>query len=625
MKTTRALLASLLLAATSVAPAATITIINADPAGVGFNDPTPAAPVGGNMGMTIGEQRLNVYNYVAGLWGAALPSTVEIRVRSTWEALTCAETSAVLGSAGTNQIFHSFTNAPFTNTWYHSALADKLAGSDLGPGLQDINARFNVNLGTPGCLTASGWYYGFDANEPAGQIDFATVLLHELGHGLGFSTFVDGSSGNFNAGRADIFARNLKDVATGRQWTDALETSGNRLASITSGVGLVWTGPNVTAWAAANLTPRGRLLISAGSPASGNYYVGAAAFGAALSTPGVTGAIVAALDPADGAGPTTFDACSPLTNAGAVNGNIALVDRGTCSFTIKVKNCQDAGATAVLVADNVAGVPPPTGLAGTDPTITIPSVRLTQANGATIRANLPLAGGATANLALDPATKAGADASNNMLMFAPDPRQPGSSTSHFDVSATPNVLMEPAINADLTHNVASDSTFAQMKDIGWLGALPNPAPTVSSVVPACASTVGGRTITVNGTGFLPGATVSLLGTACAVTNVTPTAITCTAGARANAPSAIGNVVVTNLDLLSGTLTNGFNYALRGDTNNNGALTGADAFYLNLAIFLGGSPVVSLCQGDVNSSGAQTGADTFFLNMYIFLGGTAPGP
>ncbi|MBL8112833.1 MAG: peptidase, partial [Acidobacteria bacterium] len=58
MKTSRALLASLLLLATSAAPAATITIINADPAGVGFNDPTPAAPVGGNMGMTIGEQRL---------------------------------------------------------------------------------------------------------------------------------------------------------------------------------------------------------------------------------------------------------------------------------------------------------------------------------------------------------------------------------------------------------------------------------------------------------------------------------------------------------------------------------------------------------------------------------------
>jgi hypothetical protein len=218
------------------------------------------------------------------------------------------------------------------------------------------------------------------------------------------------------------------------------ETSANRLASITSGVGLVWTGPNVTAWPPPTsrraAAPHQRGLAGVRQPTSVRGLRGR------VSSPGITGSIVAALDPAD-ARPATFDACSPLTNAGAVSGNIALVDRGTCSFTIKVKNCQDAGATAVLVADNVAGVPPPSGLSGTDPTVTIPSVRITMANGATIRGNLPLAGGATANLALDPATKAGADASNNMLMFAPDPRQPGSSTSHFDVSATPNVLMEP--------------------------------------------------------------------------------------------------------------------------------------------------------------------------------------
>ncbi len=625
MKNARVFLASLLFAAASAAPAATITIINNDAPGVGFNDPTPAAPIGGNMGMTIGEQRLNVYTYVAGLWGAVLPSAVEIRVRGTWTGLTCDATSGVLGSAGTQAIFRDFPGAPFASTWYHSALADKLAGTDQSVGVQDINSNFNVNLGTPGCLTGSSWYYGLDANEGPSQIDFATVLLHEVGHGLGFSTFVNGGTGAFNSGFGDIFARNLKDVATGRQWTDPLETNANRVASVISGVGLVWTGPNVTAWAATNLSPRGRLLISAGSPASGSYYVGPAAFGAALSSPGVTGAIVAALDPADGAGPTTFDACSPLTNAGAVNGNIALVDRGTCSFTIKVKNCQDAGAIAVLVADNVAGVPPPTGLAGTDATITIPSVRLTQANGATIRANLPLAGGATANLALDLATRAGADASGNMLMYAPDPRQPGSSTSHFDVSATPNVLMEPAINPDLTHNVATDSTIAQMKDIGWLGALPNPPPTVSLVNPACASTVGGRTITVTGTGFLPGATVSLVGTACTVTNVTPTAITCTAGTRANAAAVTGNVVVTNTDMLSGTLTNGFTYALRGDANNNGAITPADSIYLNLAIFLGGNPVSSLCQGDTNANNSQTPADSIYLNLFVFLGGAAPPP
>ena len=68
-------------------------------------------------------------------------------------------------------------------------------------------------------------------------------------------------------------------------------------------------------------------------------------------------------------------ACNPLSalNALAVKNNIALVDRGACSFKTKVKNAQDAGAKAVIVVDNVAGSPP-VGL-GDDPTVTGVSFR----------------------------------------------------------------------------------------------------------------------------------------------------------------------------------------------------------------------------------------------------------
>jgi hypothetical protein len=54
-------------------------------------------------------------------------------------------------------------------------------------------------------------------------------------------------------------------------------------------------------------------------------------------------------------------------------------------------------------------------------------------------------------------------------MYAPNPNQPGSSVSHYDTSAIPNLLMEPAINADLTHEVKPprDLTFPLLKDIGW--------------------------------------------------------------------------------------------------------------------------------------------------------------
>ena len=71
--------AFLFLVAVASPRAATITIINLDGAGEGFNDPTPATPVGGNPGTTIGQQRLNVFQEAANIWGGLLPSAVEIR------------------------------------------------------------------------------------------------------------------------------------------------------------------------------------------------------------------------------------------------------------------------------------------------------------------------------------------------------------------------------------------------------------------------------------------------------------------------------------------------------------------------------------------------------------------
>ena len=93
-----------------------------------------------------------------------------------------------------------------------------------------------------------------------------------------------------------------------------------------------------------------------------------------------------ALDPADGAGPSTTDACSPLTNAGAVAGNIALLDRGTCGFVVKVKNAQNAGAVGVIVANSATGAFGPMG--GVDPTITIPSLMVTFSTGNLIKGEL---------------------------------------------------------------------------------------------------------------------------------------------------------------------------------------------------------------------------------------------
>ena len=159
--------AAVLLATACAAAAdgsAVITIINANDPGVGFNDPTPATPVGGNTGTTVGAQRLQAFQYAATLWGALLDSSVEIRIQATFEPLDCVADSGTLGAAGPTSALADFPNAPIPDTWYAVALASRLAGHDLLPdtGAAEIQARFNSNVGTTGCLASTQWYYGLD-------------------------------------------------------------------------------------------------------------------------------------------------------------------------------------------------------------------------------------------------------------------------------------------------------------------------------------------------------------------------------------------------------------------------------------------------------------------------------
>ncbi|MQA18038.1 PA domain-containing protein [Rugamonas rivuli] len=454
--------------ASSTWAAATIVIVNGDPANVGFNDPTVVAPVGGNAGTTLGVQRLNAFQAAANKWGATLTSSSTIRVLSTWEALTCTPTSAVLGSAGATQVFRDFAGAPQAGAWYGKAQTGKLTGSDPDSSTADIRARFNINLGKSTCLSGSPFYLGLDGNHGT-AVDLVTVLTHEFGHGLGFQTYTNGSTGAQLAGTPSIWDFFLKDATTNKLWKDM--TDAERAASSLKSGKLVWTGA-IANGAGSTLLQQGSPALTLISPANiaGTVQVGTASFGPALSSPGMTGEIMPVVDTA----PNLGLACGPLSaaNAAAVNGKIALVDRGVCSFTIKAKAVQDAGAIGVIVADNVAGSPPP-GLGGADPSVTIPAVRISLEDGNALKVALSkrtrLHSNVFANLGVNLAMRAGADASGRLLMFAPNPYQGGSSVSHYDTSAFPNLLMEPAINGDLTHEVTPpfDLSFPLLRDIGW--------------------------------------------------------------------------------------------------------------------------------------------------------------
>jgi subtilisin family serine protease len=79
------------------------------------------------------------------------------------------------------------------------------------------------------------------------------------------------------------------------------------------------------------------------------------------------------------------NACSAFT-AGSLSGAIALVTRGTCTFSTKIRNAQNAGAVAVLVANNVFGDPTAMGQDGTPNQPTIPAYMVSRVDGGALKA-----------------------------------------------------------------------------------------------------------------------------------------------------------------------------------------------------------------------------------------------
>jgi hypothetical protein len=449
--------------------AATIIVVNTNAPGVGFNDPTPATPVGGNTGTTLGAQRLIAFQHAANIWGATLDSAIPIRVDASFVPLSCNENSAVLGAAGTVQIFAQFPNTPRATAWFPSALASKLAATDLAtPGESHIRARFNSRLGLfPDCMPGAPFYLGIDNNHGS-QIDLVAVLLHELAHGLGFQSFTNGATGEQINERPAVWDYFMVDSRTNRTWVEM--TPEERRQSAVSEA-LAWNGPNVTAAVPQVLAAQTILGVDgpAAGTVSGTYDAGDAAFGPPLSATPVRGELMPVVDQPNGAG----FACTPLSpaNALAVRGNIALVDRGECAFVIKARNLQDAGARAMVLADNAPG--PVTTLSGTAPEITIPSIRVSYDTGLALKAALErrsrTTSGVLASLGIDPERLAGADRAKRIRLYSPTEYAPGSSVSHYTIEARPNQLMEPAINPDLSHQVTPprDLTYPLLRDIGW--------------------------------------------------------------------------------------------------------------------------------------------------------------
>jgi len=253
----------------------------------------------------------------------------------------------------------------------------------------------------------------------------------------------------------------MRDLTLDKTWLQM--TADERAFSARNNSNLVWQGPEVVADAPEVLAPGLELLLRGPGSIEGRYQAEAAAFGAPFTAP-----FRDVLMPAyDAGGVSREDGCEPFRSD--VRRRIALVDRGNCTFVVKAQNAQAAGASGLLIANNAPGL---FSVGGADPSIVIPVAGVSQATGQRLRSlpqlSNPGRGGLPVTLQHSPIFLAGATGIYPRL-YAPAAFAQGSSVSHWDTTLTPNVLMEPFINVDLTHQLVKpfDLTFSLLKDIGW--------------------------------------------------------------------------------------------------------------------------------------------------------------
>ena len=134
------------------------------------------------------------FQFAVDIWAMSIESSQPIRVNAFFEDLGV----GVLGQAGPTSYLTSNAPGAIPNVFYPIALWEKLEDADSnGFGSVDITASFSSTF---------NFYFGTDGNPPGGQHDFVSVVLHELGHGLGFAGLAssDGTTGSIRSGGASL-------------------------------------------------------------------------------------------------------------------------------------------------------------------------------------------------------------------------------------------------------------------------------------------------------------------------------------------------------------------------------------------------------------------------------------
>jgi hypothetical protein len=136
------------------------------------------------------------FQYAVDIWKNLVYSPIPIHIQATWESLA----SDVLGSCGPSDYVPNFNSTQIWNCYYPIALVEKMLGQEVNAATDhEIDASFNKDF--------TNWYFGTDGNTPKSKYDFASTVLHELTHGLGFTGFFySDSRGRGGYGGTDGFA-----------------------------------------------------------------------------------------------------------------------------------------------------------------------------------------------------------------------------------------------------------------------------------------------------------------------------------------------------------------------------------------------------------------------------------
>ena len=125
------------------------------------------------------DEAMAAFQYAVDIWNSLIRSPVPIRIDASFINLDGFEDDTIiLGGARPT----GWKSSGSLDLWFPEALADKRAGRDLTDDEPDIITRFNSH-------EDANWYFGTDGNTPAGKMDFVSVVLHEIAHGLGFISF----------------------------------------------------------------------------------------------------------------------------------------------------------------------------------------------------------------------------------------------------------------------------------------------------------------------------------------------------------------------------------------------------------------------------------------------------